>query len=297
MPTVSVVLPVYDPAEEDLARALASVLGQTMDDLEVVVVDDGSSRPADWVRDVDDRVVYVRPENRGVSVARHVAVGRARADLVGFIDQDDVWSPLKLARQLAAVREQPDAAFWCTWFTWVVDGSRVAGDEREVSYLGLLSDRMVCQSSALVRRADYVRVGGQNPLLAQTQDWDLFLRLLLDAGSPVVVEEPLVDVHLHSGNASRDYARGAQERRLVLEQHRLRGRARRDRDVELAVAAGLRRTREVYGAQAVDAARGTHAERRRAETMQHLRAAAAISPRVLARSLWSGSRRRLGGPR
>ncbi len=293
MPTVSVVLPVYNPGS-DLSRALTSVLGQTFSDLEVIVVDDGSDRPVDWVRDVDPRVVHLRQENQGVSVARNVAVESASGELVAFIDQDDVWRPEKVERQLAAVSRTPDAGFWCTWFTWVVDGSRVDGDQRDLTYRKLLADQMVCQSSAMVRRSDYLRVGGQNPLLAQTQDWDLFLRLLLARPDPVVVHEALVDVHLHGRNASRDYARGARERRMILEQHRTRARATSDHETDAAVRAGLRRTGEIYGSQAVEVARAALAQGRIADAVHHLRAAVGISPAVVADSLLLTARRRLG---
>lgn len=292
MPKVSVVLPVHNPGA-DLSRALRSVLGQTVTDLEVVVVDDGSDRAVDWVRDVDPRVVHLRQDNQGVSVARNVAVARASGELVAFIDQDDLWQPEKLERQLAAVSAQPDAAFWCTWFTWVVDGSRVGGDERDLTYRKLLADQMVCQSSAMVRRSDYLRVGGQNPLLAQTQDWDLFLRLLLARPDPVVVHEDLVDVHLHGRNASRDYARGARERRMILEQHRTRAGALGDHETERAARTGLRRTGQIYGSQAVEQARLALAQGSRADAAHHLRAAVAISPRVVADSVLQTVRRRL----
>ncbi|GAA2493531.1 glycosyltransferase family A protein [Terrabacter carboxydivorans] len=292
MPQVSVVLPVHNPGA-DLSRALGSVLAQTCPDLEVVVVDDGSDHGVEWVRDLDPRVVHVRQDNQGVSVARNVAVARARGELVAFIDQDDVWGPEKLERQIAAVAAQPDAAFWCTWFSWVVDGSRIGGDERDLTYRGLLADRMVCQSSAMVRRADYLRVGGQNPLLAQTQDWDLFLRLALDRPDPAVVAEDLVDVHLHGNNASRDYARGARERRMILQQHRTRAHARSDHETERAVRAGLRRTAEIYGSQAVEQARLALAQGSRADAAQHVRSAVGISPRVVVDSVLQSARRRL----
>jgi glycosyltransferase involved in cell wall biosynthesis len=292
MPKVSVILPVHNPGT-DLSLALTSVLGQTVANLEVIVVDDGSDTPVDWVRDVDPRVVHLRQENQGVSVARNVAVEVAKAELVAFIDQDDLWHPEKLERQLTAVSEHPDAGFWCTWFTWVVDGSRVGGDQRDLSYRKLLADQMVCQSSAMVRRSDYLRVGGQSPLLAQTQDWDLFLRLLLSGHAPVVVHEALVDVHLHGQNASRDYDRGSRERRMILEQHRLRAQARGDRETVRAAKAGLRRSKEIYGSQAVDAARAALAQGRRIDAAHHLRAAAGISPQVLGRSLFLSVRRRL----
>ena len=123
VPRVSVVVPAYNPGDL-LTRSLGSVLAQSMTDLEVVVVDDGSREPQGWVADLDARVTYVRQDNRGVSVARNVGVATARSEWVAFLDQDDEWLPDKLAMQLDVVAAGPRAAFCCTGFDWVLSSPR-----------------------------------------------------------------------------------------------------------------------------------------------------------------------------
>lgn len=286
MPRVSVILPVYNPAPEELERALASVLGQTVDDLEVVVVDDGSVQSQSWVAEIDSRVVYVRQSNRGVSIARNVGVQRATAELIALIDQDDAWMPEKIERQLELVDAEGDAAFWCTGFVWVRESEEVPSiDGRAPNYHDLLSDGMVLNSSVMMRKSDYRAVGGCQPLLTQTQDWDLFLRLSMEGRQPAMAVEPLVRCYLHDHNASRDYWSAATERMNILGLHERRARRRGDRATMRAVGAGKRRTHELFAYQAIDATRAAWRERELGHALRHLRRAAKLSPVVAVRSI------------
>ncbi len=290
---MSVIIPAYEPGDL-LSRAIESVLGQTEADLELIVIDDGSRQSLAWVDALDDsRVRYYRQKNRGVSIARNVGVVLAKAPLVAFLDQDDEWLPEKLERQLALVGQQPDAAFWATNFDWVTAQGVTPGVPLDVTYLGLLDDQMVCLSSSLVRRNDYVAVGGQNPLLVQTQDWDLFLRLCLDGRTPAVAPQRLVRYHLHDANASLDYAMGARERFGILDLHAARARRRGDQSALRAVERGRRRTRELYGYQALDAVRAGVRRRDVGETLRHAAETARLSPGLLARGAADAVRARL----
>ena len=103
-PVVSVVIPTYNRASL-VGRAVGSVLGQTFPDLEVVVVDDGSTDGTEEaVRAVGDgRVRYLRHEaNRGVAAARNTGMAHARGEYVAFLDSDDVWLPEWVEAHLAA---------------------------------------------------------------------------------------------------------------------------------------------------------------------------------------------------
>src|SRR4051812_24693626 len=110
VPRVSVVIPCYErPAE--LARALRSVLAQTVHDFEVVVGDDGSSADLGAVVASfnDDRLRIVRrEENGGIGAARNIAIGVARAPWISFLDSDDMWMPRHLEAQLEAATALPE---------------------------------------------------------------------------------------------------------------------------------------------------------------------------------------------
>jgi glycosyltransferase involved in cell wall biosynthesis len=128
---VSVILPTYDRAHQ-LAGAVDSVLAQTHGELELIVVDDGST---DDTRDVvaqrcgsDPRVVYVRQENAGVARARNTGLERARGEAIAFLDSDDAWRPWKLALQLACLQRAPRAGMiWTDMDAVDASGNLVPG--------------------------------------------------------------------------------------------------------------------------------------------------------------------------
>lgn len=123
-PAVSVIVTSYNSGDF-LARAVRSILAQTFDDYEILVIDDGSAAPQPEIADLDPRIRFHTQPNRGVSVARNVGVALAASELVAFLDHDDIWYPTKLERQMQQVASNPDAAFWCTGFDWVRGGSSV----------------------------------------------------------------------------------------------------------------------------------------------------------------------------
>ena len=103
-PTVSVVIPAYNRADS-LADAITSVTAQTFRDLEIIVVDDGSTDGTRTVveRLTDDRIRYVRHDvNKGANAARNTGTGEARGRYVAFQDSDDYWHPEKLQKQVDA---------------------------------------------------------------------------------------------------------------------------------------------------------------------------------------------------
>ncbi len=102
MPLVSVVVPTHNRARL-LRRTLRSILAQHMVDLEVVVIDDGSTDDTGDVAATDPRVLVIRNrESAGVSAARNRGIAAARGEWIAFCDDDDLWSPDKLNRQLTA---------------------------------------------------------------------------------------------------------------------------------------------------------------------------------------------------
>jgi glycosyltransferase involved in cell wall biosynthesis len=216
---VSAVIPVYNGAAY-VAEGIRSALNQTRPPIECLVIDDGSTdATADIVRQFGDEVVYVRQDRGGVSAARNRGAKLARGELVGFLDHDDVWLPAKLERQVDALGRQ-DAAMALCGMRVVDDGGSALGTRRLQARDDLLTGMLMfdgtetvsCSSTGLVRRAAFLAIGGFDPNLSVSADWDLLLRTLL--GGPVAyVDEPLVAYRVHDANMSRNV--GAMERDMI----------------------------------------------------------------------------------
>ena len=135
-PRISIVMPLYNKAETVL-DSLRSVLVQTVTDWELIVVDDGSTDGGGEQVSMlgDTRLRLIRQENSGVSAARNAGVELARADLVTFLDADDLWKPYFLAAILALREEYPQAGWFATSYEIRPD----AGTSRAVRLSGLRS--------------------------------------------------------------------------------------------------------------------------------------------------------------
>lgn len=296
MAHISVIIPSFNSGPF-LARAVESVLAQTFADFEIVVVDDGSHEPPAEIGARDSRIRLITQANMGVSAARNVGVCAAEADLIAFLDHDDEWLAQKLEVQWELIDAAPDAAFWCTGFEWVEGDSAVASDPASPTYRGLLSTQSVLLSSAVVRKSDYWRVGGHDPLLSQMQDWDLFLKLTMDGRRPALSGTRLVRYNLHGQNASRNYRVAAAERFSILEAHERRARRSGDLETIAAVRRGRRRTRELFAYQAVDATRAELALSRPRSAVGHFAYASGMSPRVAAVSIGRTVAKKVGANR
>ena len=230
---VSVVVAAYNAAAF-LARAVESVLGQTVPVLEVLVVDDASEDDTPAVAAALARrqaqVLYVRREkNGGVSAARNEGIIRARGEWVAFLDADDAWLPEKLARQLAALGRRPDAA-WAYCDGWHADAALRPTRHRLSDGLGctsegwiyprLLAGEFVWPSTTIFRREVFEAVGLFDEGLRGCEDWDFFIRVARRYPC-VYVPEPLILHRTHPASLTaaqrpvvREHCRRALEKLL-----------------------------------------------------------------------------------
>jgi len=226
MSGVSVVIPTRDRAAL-LETTLRSVLWQDDVDLEVIVVDDGSrDATAEVVAAAgDSRVTLVRrDEPHGPPAARNLGAGRASGEWVGFVDDDDVWAPDKLARQLGAA----DAADRGWVYVGAVAVSEslaiVSGDpppspEAVMAVLPRSNPVPGGGSNVILRRDLFERVGGFDERLAPCEDWELWARLTRH-GAPAAVPEPLIGYRLHGGAVSLDVEGIVRAARAIERLHR-----------------------------------------------------------------------------
>lgn len=207
-PRVSVVIPAFNPRRDKLTRTIASVLGQSFQDLEVIVVDDGSVEPFSGVNDDYPELSWVAlPQNQGVAAARNIGAAKACGELLAFLDVGDWWEPDKLARQVEAYDKNPNAGLiFCGVFTH--NGSQVGvhpGRQLRDFYRELLVRQCVpgSASSVLIPKRLYQDVGGFYAAEDIPEDRDLWLRLAREHPF-VAVEEPLVHIEVVPESRSSD---------------------------------------------------------------------------------------------
>jgi glycosyltransferase involved in cell wall biosynthesis len=215
-PQVSVVVPTKD-RDTLLRQTLNTIRWQQDVSFEVLVVDDGSVDPCTAERIVadlaDPRFHVVRQvPSRGVSAARNRGCLETNAPWVAFCDDDDLWAPDKLVRQLEAVRRFPDAGWVYVGSVNITAGNRVVGGgppptPEEVAER-LEEENIVPggSSGVMARRALLLDLGGFDSLLQPLADWDLWLRMLA-VSRPACVAEPLVAYRVHGTNMSLDTRR------------------------------------------------------------------------------------------
>lgn len=201
-PLVSVIMPAYNE-ERYLGEAMASILAQTHANLELIVVDDGSTdRTPDIVREYaakDSRVRYARQANGGQSVGRNTGIGMARGPFIAYHDADDMSCPTRIATELDLLLNRPGVeAVHCGMEVIAADGRIL----RRVPARPLDGDRLllgnfVCCGSVLHARGLLDRTGPWSDEL----DWGMWLRMS-EHTSFGCVPDPLYRYRVHGRNLS-----------------------------------------------------------------------------------------------
>ncbi|HEX3151784.1 MAG TPA: glycosyltransferase [Gemmataceae bacterium] len=208
LPVVTAIIPTFNSAHF-LPNAVDSVLAQSVSDVEVLVVDDGSTDGTpDVLSGYGSKVRGFRQENTGVAVARNRGLAEARGRYVAFLDADDTWEPQKLERQLAALAGSSCRASYTAYTA--VTAALAPVEVRRFPPRGPVRERLLCAgnvigtpSTVLAERDLFAEVGGFDPALSQCADWDMWVRLSSRTDF-LYVDEPLVRYRVHDGNMSRN---------------------------------------------------------------------------------------------
>lgn len=204
--TIGVVVPMYNVATT-VERTLASICAQSYRDLDIIVVDDGSTDHSASIvqRWHDPRVRVITTENAGVSAARNRGAAATDSRYLAFCDADDVWHSRKLEKQIAAISNSPDALIWC-WYDEI-------DEQGNVSRLGEMSSEetleALCRwniigalgSSMLVSRRVFELAGGFDTTLQAAEDYSFALETAVRF--PVkVIRERLLSYRVTTTNTS-----------------------------------------------------------------------------------------------
>jgi glycosyltransferase involved in cell wall biosynthesis len=214
-----------------LRAAADSILTQTLGDLELVIVDDGSTdatpQLAAELADADGRVRYLGLPHMGISGSLNAGLRAAKAPFVAFQDADDWSEPSRLERELEVLERRPEVVVvGCRMRE--VDGSGAELAPRTSFAAGDVNDALmrfnpIPNSCAMVRRDAVLDAGGFNPRYRYAMDYDLWLRLA-ERGTIVTIDEPLAVRVMSGANvaARKEWAQTAETVRLRVEALRRR---------------------------------------------------------------------------
>lgn len=206
-PLISAIIPNYN-YELYVGFAIDSVLSQTYSNIEIIVVDDGSS---DGSRDVlaayGDRIKVVFQQNQGVSAARNAGVEVSRGELIAFLDADDVWLPTKIEKQVMRFAADKELGLVHVGVE-EVDADNKLLHTHTAGLDGSVSEKMVMLthesifgggSGSMIPRTVFHEVGGFDTRISTSADWDLHYRIS-DRYKVGFVPEILLTYRVHGTN-------------------------------------------------------------------------------------------------
>lgn len=182
MPRVSVIIPAYNYARF-LPESIESALTQTFHDLEIIVVDDGSTDDTlEVARGYEGKIRYHRQANRGISAARNAGCRMASGEFFAFLDADDIWDPEKISRQVEVFKASPKTSLVSTYLRFIdSEGKPLHGQKPSVVPGETLKDIIYRGSAApstfMVRRSCFESVSGFDESLMAMEDLDFCLRV------------------------------------------------------------------------------------------------------------------------
>jgi glycosyltransferase involved in cell wall biosynthesis len=228
-PTVSVIIPTYNRSQL-VGRAIQSVLNQTYQDFDLIVVDDASTDNTEEVvkNFNDERIRYIRLEkNSGTSaVPRNTAIKVARCEYIAFQDSDDEWLPEKLEKQMTLFEIQPPevgvvyTGFWKTSNRRKVyiPSSEITQKEGNI-HRELLKRNFIGTPTSIVKRECFKKVGGFDEELPQLMDWELWIRISKYYQFKCIDEPLVISYYTPGGVNEQGYLILAKTHKLILKKH------------------------------------------------------------------------------
>jgi glycosyltransferase involved in cell wall biosynthesis len=186
MPSISVIIPTYNRSIT-IGKTIESVLCQTYNDYEIIVIDDGSTdNTYESLKPYHHKIHYEYKENGGISSARNRGIGIATSEYIALVDSDDFWKPEKLERQMKCFRNHSEYGLVATrCITNVVDSHfktiemskiRRSGKSGWI-YKDLFYKNFIRTSSVIIKKECFRKVGGFDESLPRCEEIDMWLRI------------------------------------------------------------------------------------------------------------------------
>jgi len=193
---ISVIIPTFN-RKDLVTRAIESVVNQTLQPYELIVIDDGSTDgTSEIIKSEFPQIKYIWQENTGISNARNLGIQNSKGNWIAFLDSDDEWLPKKLEYQFNAIQTNSEFQIFHTNEIWIRNGKRVNPKNKHQKYGGHIFEKclplcVISPSSVLIKKDIFKKYGLFDTALPACEDYDMWLRIC--AFLPVYyLEEPLL---------------------------------------------------------------------------------------------------------
>ncbi len=181
---ISVIIPTYN-RDATIQRAIDSVLGQSFNDFELIVIDDGSTDKTQKIlKSYNHHIVAVRQENKGVSSARNRGIKIAKGEWIALLDSDDAWKKNKLQKQMDFIDADKKIKICQTDEVWIRDGKQVNPGHKHKKVSGWIFESclplcLVSPSAVMIKQEVFEKIGPFDENMPACEDYDLWLRCAL----------------------------------------------------------------------------------------------------------------------
>jgi glycosyltransferase involved in cell wall biosynthesis len=198
-PLVTSIIPAFN-REEYIAEAIESVLNQTYRNIEIIVIDDGSTDNTSRIlSSYNGKIKYFRQPNSGASAARNSGISKAAGDFISFLDSDDLWEKNKISLQMECFENNPGIDI-CLCNTKIFSEKKITNFDQK--YI-IATPYHLC--SILIKKEVLKRVGYFKTNLKSGEDTDFFLRIK-EMGIPLkILQDKLVNIRIHANNLTKDF--------------------------------------------------------------------------------------------
>ena len=207
---ISVIIPTFN-RKQFLSNAINSVLDQTYPNIELIIIDDGSSdKTIDQLKKYKSQIKVHKQPNKGISAARNKGLKISKNDWVAFLDSDDRWEPEKLEKQVNYLKQNPKHKFCHTDEIWIKNTVRVNPRNKHKKYGGYIFDKCldiccISPSSVLIHKSIFKKIGLFDENLPVCEDYDLWLRIAMRYRFHFIEQPLVIKYGGHEDQLSRKY--------------------------------------------------------------------------------------------
>ncbi|PFT87568.1 glycosyl transferase [Bacillus thuringiensis] len=222
-PMVSVIIPFYNCAYVD--HAIQSALDQTHPNIEVILIDDGSTMFKEKLAPFLNRILYLYKENGGTATALNEGIKAAKGTYIAWLSSDDYFLPNKIEKQLDFMKRQR-AAVSFTNYDYIDEKNRILLHRNgphissvEDLYSEIMKYNAINGCTTVIKKSVFDDIGSFNPDLRFTHDYDMWFRLLLSGFRIHYLDEVLVKFRYHKNSGTQKNAKEIQREAAIVESY------------------------------------------------------------------------------